>query len=170
MVDVSETQERPLLVGNDAKVDAPYPLKLKGCVMKGFGRGGKELGIPTANLPEDVSEYAGQFIETGILYGWASVDSDTTVHPMVMSFGWNPYYKNEKRSAEVHVLHKFDEDFYGKELRVVVAGYIRPEKNYTSLEALINDINFDIKVARNCLARPAYAALKDDSFLQPESK
>ncbi|KAI9335477.1 riboflavin kinase [Obelidium mucronatum] len=168
MVDVSESQERPLLVGNDSKVEEPYPLRLKGTVIKGFGRGGKELGIPTANLPEDVSQYAGQFIESGILYGWASVNSSKEVFPMVMSFGWNPYYKNEKRSAEVHILHKFEEDFYGKELRVIVAGYIRPEKNYTSLDALINDINFDIKVAYNCLARPAYASLKEDSFLQPE--
>ncbi|KAJ3016663.1 UNVERIFIED_CONTAM: riboflavin kinase [Siphonaria sp. JEL0065] len=165
MADISA--ERPLLVGNDNVVEKPYPLRLKGTVIKGFGRGGKELGIPTANLPEDVSQYAGEFIETGILYGWASVNSSTEVYPMVMSFGWNPYYKNEKRSAEVHILHKFEEDFYGTELRVIVAGYIRPEKNYTSLDALINDINFDIKVAHNCLARPTYAALKDDVFLQP---
>ncbi|KAI8616459.1 hypothetical protein BC830DRAFT_1063410 [Chytriomyces sp. MP71] len=161
------SESRPEEVGNPDGVESPYPVRLKGLVMHGFGRGGKELGIPTANLPEDVSQYAGQFIETGILYGWASVNSNTAVYPMVMSFGWNPYYKNEKRSAEVHILHKFEEDFYSKELRVVVVGYIRPEKNYTSLEALIADINFDIKVANNCLARPAYAALKEDPFLQP---
>ena len=27
---------------------------------------------------------------------------------------WNPYYANEKRSAETHILHKFDSDFYGQ--------------------------------------------------------
>lgn len=36
---------------------------------------------------------------TGVYYGWAQVGNDQTVYPMVMSLGWNPYYKNEKRSA-----------------------------------------------------------------------
>ena len=30
-------------------------------------------------------------------------------------------------------MHKFDADFYGAELRVVVVGYLRPEKNFSSL-------------------------------------
>jgi riboflavin kinase len=37
---------RPLIVGEDVP-GAPYPLLLKGPVVKGFGRGSKELGIPT---------------------------------------------------------------------------------------------------------------------------
>lgn len=36
-------------------------------------------------------------LETGIYYGWASVDNDA-VHKMVISVGWNPYYKNEHKS------------------------------------------------------------------------
>jgi len=38
-------------------------------------------------------------LDTGIYYGWAQIAVDKTVYPMVMSLGWNPYYKNEKRSA-----------------------------------------------------------------------
>ena len=34
---------------------------------------------------------------------------------------------------ETHIIHKFDEDFYGAELSIVVLGYLRPEKNYPSL-------------------------------------
>lgn len=56
-----------------------------------------------------------------------------TVYPMVMSLGWNPFYKNEKKSAEVHIMHNFHRDFYGDDLRVVVLGYIRPELDYTTL-------------------------------------
>lgn len=52
-----------------------------------------------ANLPEEVAEEAGKLIDAGIYYGWASVGFCKDVHPMVMSFGWNPYYKNERRSA-----------------------------------------------------------------------
>lgn len=46
--------------------------------------------------------------KTGIYYGYARVhfgegedvpSEDREVWPMVMSMGWNPYYKNEKLTA-----------------------------------------------------------------------
>lgn len=47
------------------------------------------------------------------------------IWPMVMSIGYNPFYKNEVRSAEVHVLHGFRADFYGCEMRLSLVGFIR---------------------------------------------
>ncbi|KND01450.1 riboflavin kinase [Spizellomyces punctatus DAOM BR117] len=158
------SERRPSIAGEETP-QPPFPVYLKGAVSKGFGRGSRELGIPTANLPEEVADEAGKVIDTGIYYGWASVGSCPEVHPMVMSFGWNPYYKNEKRSAEVHIIHDYPQDFYGEELRIIVTGYIRAEKNYESLDALIDDINTDIRVAKNSLSRPAYQALKSHSFV-----
>lgn len=38
-------------------------------------------------------------LDIGIHYGWASVGDSTEVFGMVMSYGWNPYYKNEKKTA-----------------------------------------------------------------------
>lgn len=38
--------DRPQIVGPDEPA-TPYPLFLRGAVQKGFGRGSKELGIPT---------------------------------------------------------------------------------------------------------------------------
>ncbi len=48
-------------------------------------------------------------VESGVYYGWAGVDIDDTgarkekgeggVWGMVMSIGWNPYYKNKVRSV-----------------------------------------------------------------------
>ena len=43
---MGEEEKRPLMVGSDVPT-APYPLALRGTVVKGFGRGSKELGIPT---------------------------------------------------------------------------------------------------------------------------
>ncbi len=103
---------RPLLAGPDS-LTPPYPVLLKGAVCKGFGRGSKDLGIPTANLPEQVAQDAGDVLDTGIYYGWAAVGQDpakeghVAVHPMVMSYGWNPYYKNEKRSAVEYSLFPY---------------------------------------------------------------
>jgi len=49
-----------------------------------------------ANLPESVINTLPKDLNTGIYYGWASLHG--RVHKMVASIGWNPYYKNEKKS------------------------------------------------------------------------
>lgn len=72
---------------------------------------------------------------------------------MVMSIGYNPFYKNTVRSAEVHVLHKFSQDFYDAHMRLLILGFIREEKDYKSLDALVEDINFDCDVAKKSLDR-----------------
>ena len=75
---------------------------------------------------------------------------------MVMSIGYNPFYKNTVRSAEVHVLHKFDKDFYDAHMRLLILGFVREEKDYKSLDALVKDINFDCEVAKGSLKREAW--------------
>lgn len=54
------------------------------------------------------------------------------VFPMVMSIGWNPFYHNVDRSAEIHIIHKYAQTFHGADVRYVVLGYIRPELDYVS--------------------------------------
>ncbi|KAI9319805.1 hypothetical protein BX666DRAFT_1916479 [Dichotomocladium elegans] len=156
--------DRPLLVGPESP-ESPYPFLVTGTVVSGFGRGSKELGIPTANLSEDALQAMTSEFTSGVYYGWTQIGAkNSEVYPMVMSLGWNPYYKNEKRSGEVHIIHEFPEDFYGVDIRVIVLGYIRPEQNYPSLDALIRDIRTDVEVAKKSLQRPAYLKLKQDSF------
>lgn len=59
----------------------------------------------TANLPDEAIAPLKNTLQTGVHFGYAQVaykGSDTKhdeVLPMVMSIGWNPYYKNEKRTA-----------------------------------------------------------------------
>ncbi|KAF7200378.1 riboflavin kinase [Nothobranchius furzeri] len=139
------------------------PYFCRGQVVRGFGRGSKELGIPTANFPDSVVDSLPADIRTGIYYGWASV-GNSNVYKMVMSIGWNPYYKNTKKSMETHIIHKFKEDFYGNILSVVLVGFIRPERTYNSLEALIAAINNDIEEAKIKLELPEHRKLKDDHF------
>lgn len=88
-----------------------------------------------------------------------------SVYPMVMSIGWNPFYKNTVRSVEVHVMHHFDEQFYDSHMNLLILGFIRPEYDYVSKESLIEDIKTDIDVAGRSLTRPAYAKLAKDPYL-----
>lgn len=65
---------RDPIAGPDT-VEPPFPLKVRGPVIKGFGRGSKELGIPTANIPlSGLSVGGNDNLESGIYYGYASLD------------------------------------------------------------------------------------------------
>lgn len=171
-------------------------------VVKGYGRGSKELGCPTANLEDDVV-HGMTALDDGIYYGFAQLlhpadseqektqtefanrlksNSETSsgnivlleaspinpVYSMVCSLGWNPQYNNKSRTMEVHLLHDFGYDFYGSLIRVAVCGYIRPEKKFDSLQALIETIQEDCAFARAALERPseAWAHVVGDRFFQ----
>lgn len=95
-----------------------------------------------------------------------SGEPSVAVYPMVMSIGWNPYYKNEVRSVEVHVIHKFKHDFYNALMNLSILGFVRQEQSYDGLQALIDDINFDTEVAKKSLEREKYVELKEDPFLR----
>jgi len=179
--------ERPLTAGPVEGPEKPFPLRLSGPVIKGFGRGSKELQIPTANIPIDGLRVGDcETVESGVYYGYAGLDvspttddddkssataaaSTTTanskVFPMVMSIGWNPFYKNSVRSVEVHIIHIFPKDFYGVQMNLVILGFIRPEFDYVSKEALIEDIKMDIKVGVNSLEREEYREYRNDPYL-----
>jgi len=142
-------------------------------VQHGFGRGSKDLGCPTANLPDESITHMASIAKPGVYYGYARVypangeplaAKDLVVLPMVMSLGWNPFYKNERMTAEIHIMHEFESDFYGHKLKTLVLGYIRPEFDYVSREALIDDIETDKRVALTSLARPDYDAYTSDPF------
>ncbi|KAH0628251.1 hypothetical protein JD844_009147, partial [Phrynosoma platyrhinos] len=119
----------------------------------------------SANFSEEVVDSFPSDISTGIYYGWACVGNGD-VHKMVLSIGWNPYYKNVKKSVETHIIHTFNEDFYGEILSIIIVGYIRPEKNFDSLDALIAAIKGDIEEAEKNLELPECQKLKDHNFFQ----
>ncbi|XP_037684777.1 riboflavin kinase-like [Choloepus didactylus] len=141
-----------------------------GQVVRCFGCSSTQLVIPTANFPLQVVDNLAADIYTGIYYGWATFGSED-VHKMVVSMGWNPYYKNMKKSMETHIMHTFKEDFYGEMLNVAFVGYLRPEKNFDSLESLISAIQDDIEEAKKQLEWPEHLKLKEDNFFHvPKSK
>ncbi|KAL8804936.1 MAG: hypothetical protein Q9182_002246 [Xanthomendoza sp. 2 TL-2023] len=159
---------------------SPFPIPLSGPIVKGFGRGSRELGIPTANIPlAGLSVGGHEEVESGVYFGWAGVNVDDEgrrseggvkgkqegVWPMVMSIGWNPFYQNSVRSVEVHIMHRFRQDFYGARINLMILGFIRPEFDYVDKESLVEDIRTDIEVAQRSLARDAYLSWKDDPYL-----
>lgn len=141
------------------------PWYIGGPVIKGFGRGSKVLGIPTANL--STKDHSSLLSEqpSGVYFGWAGL-STRGVYKMVMSIGWNPYFNNAEKTIEPWLLHEFNEDFYGEELRLVIVGYIRPEANFPTLESLIEKIKEDRRIAETALELPNYSKFQDDPYIK----
>jgi len=73
------------------------PFFVKGKVVKGFGRGSKSLGTPTANFEQTIVDHLPDKLLKGIYFGWAQVD-DGPVLPSVTSIGWNPVFQNQLKS------------------------------------------------------------------------
>ncbi|CAN1854395.1 Bifunctional riboflavin kinase/FMN phosphatase [Linum perenne] len=139
------------------------PWHIGGPVIKGYGRGSKVLGIPTG-----YSDLLAQH-PSGVYFGWAGL-STRGVYKMAMSIGWNPYFNNTEKTIEPWLLHEFDEDFYGEDLRLVIVGYIRPEANFETLESLIEKIHEDGRIAEKALdLLPLYSEYKHDPYLRRSS-
>ncbi|CAJ0826363.1 19272_t:CDS:2 [Entrophospora sp. SA101] len=103
---MSNNNTRPLIVGQEVPV-TPYPVKMKGEVIKGFGRGSKELGIPKANLPEALFEEICKCMEPGIYYGWAQNHNELQrLHQPSFSFNVNTFKASSSTTAERNVTSK----------------------------------------------------------------
>ena len=145
---------------------ADLPLRLTSTIIRGFGRGSRDLGIPTANLDKSLLEgCVFEALSTGIYYGFAGLvgvdgKADAEVYPAAISVGFNPTYNNTEKTIEPHFICPPSSpyrkasicsetqmpDFYGRKCRLAIVGYIRPEMPYAGVEPLIAAIKEDIKV------------------------
>ena len=108
------------------------PIRIISKVVRGYGRGSKDLGIPTANVSREkdvLSCSCGDFdhLPTGIYWGFARIGETTTsgnagggssgdgaknvensvigkVHIAAISIGYNPTYNNEEKTVEPHLI------------------------------------------------------------------
>ncbi|KAG7101132.1 Riboflavin kinase like protein [Verticillium longisporum] len=60
MTDTGVTEGRPRIVGPDGGPEAPYPLKMEGKVISGFGRGSKEVAAQRDRQRQSSYEWARQ--------------------------------------------------------------------------------------------------------------
>jgi riboflavin kinase / FMN adenylyltransferase len=108
---------------------------------------GKKIGFPTANL----SAHNEQFPPNGVYLAEAKLD--TVIYPGVVNLGYRPTISTGKshRTLEIHLLD-FDRDIYGEDLEVRFIRYLRPEKKFENIDALVRQIEADVKQARELCA------------------
>jgi len=144
-------------------VVSKLPIRMISTVVRGYGRGSSELGIPTANLDQSEGQYRSTHpfddVPTGIYWGFARIgEDDPTTYTTACSIGYNPTYGNEKKTIEPHLIAPESDpnrrasscgesvlgDFYNQPIRLSVVGYLRPELPFEGLEKLIEAIKDDI--------------------------
>lgn len=117
---------------------------LTGPVVSGEGRGGK-LGIPTANLaPPQGMAVPGD----GIYAGYAHLDDH--VMKAAVSIGTNPTFDGHDRTIEALILD-FDDNLYGKTLRLEFIQRLRDQVKFDTVEALLEQIDRDVAGTREIL-------------------
>jgi riboflavin kinase/FMN adenylyltransferase len=152
---VSSTRIRRLLAEGDV-AGASRLLgrhhQVRGQVVHGDGRGGPELGYPTANLdvPADVA-LPGEGI-----YACRYRRPDGSVYGSAASVGYRPTFRAREGTPllEAYLLD-FEGDLYGEEARVSFVDRLRNEERFASVEDLIAQMGADVTAARTVLENNA---------------
>jgi riboflavin kinase/FMN adenylyltransferase len=145
---VSSGRIREALVGGDIGMATRLLTRdyaIEGVVQRGDARG-RELGYPTANL--SLGDY--QRPKYGI-YAVRVTLEDGSEHPGVASLGVRPTFEPAEELLEAH-LFGFDGDLYGRRIEVALHAFIREERKFESVEALMAEMRTDEAAARKLLA------------------
>lgn len=128
---------------NEANTMLGYQFMIISQVLEGDKRG-RQLGFPTANLklPEPMVVPL-----KGVYCGSAEYQGSN--YKAVMNIGTRPSFSNSNEVIiEAHILD-FDQNIYGKKLKLRLSQRLRDEKKFNSPNELIKQIKKDIAICTN---------------------
>ena len=141
-ITISSTKIREALLSGDidtANECLGYDYFLEGTVVKG-NQIGRTIGFPTANIKvEDNHKLIPGY---GIYAIEATLPGDAQKIQGMMSIGIRPTITDNRLTIEAN-LFDFNEDLYGRQIRVSLKTYLRPELKFDSLDALTQKIRED---------------------------
>lgn len=147
---VSSTAIRRALAGGDVAAATDMlgrPFEARGAVVAGDQRG-RLLGFPTANVevPNQICLPA-----DGVYAGWYE-RPDGIAHPCAINLGRRPtFYEHADHSLlEAHLID-FDGDLYGERARVRFSDFLRSERKFEGVDALVEQLKRDVDHARSLL-------------------
>ena len=156
-------------------------IRLRGPVDTGYGRGGKKLGFPTANLPSSLFADALQDVSTGVYMGWAMIegkpssnddtddgnDGRNVPHKAAVNVGYSPTFEgqeNKEKIVEAHlILEEPMTDFYQETMRLSLVGFLRPEQKFDSFPQLVQAITNDVANSKKDLDTEPYQSFCAES-------
>ncbi|MGU9279656.1 bifunctional riboflavin kinase/FAD synthetase [Clostridium perfringens] len=102
---------------------------------------GRTINFPTANLKNN-----DEIILPKIGVYYTNVEVNGEIYKGITSVGNNPTVNGKNTTVETHILN-FDEDIYGKHIKLYFISKIRNEKKFNSLEELKEQLIKDKKFA-----------------------
>ena len=153
---VSSTRVRELISSGameEAKLLLGRPFFLTGTVIPGKGIGRSLLGFPTANINpnEQLIPQRGVYV--------VRVESPQGLFFGVTNVGFNPTFAEGKIISIETFLFDFNNDLYGKNIKVFFLKRLRGEKTFSGPEALKIQINKDIEQAKLWLSKEKLAKI-----------
>ena len=147
--DINSTRIRVLLHDGEVREAARLlgrPYSLRGVVIEGEKRG-RTLGFPTANvLPDAVALVPGR----GVYAGHARVGEER--YGACTNVGVAPTFERRESRVEVYLLD-YEGDLYGEVIDVTFEGRLRPEKQFSGVYELKEQIARDVAEARRVVER-----------------
>ena len=145
---ISSTKIRELITDGDlpqAQKMLGRHYQIRGTVAGGRDRGGRLLGFPTANinLHDELCPKMGVYAVT--------VECRGQHYKGVANIGYSPTFDDHQFTVEVHILD-FAENIYGEKIRVNFIWRIRDEVKFSSITELSEQIEKDIRKARELLS------------------
>ncbi|MFJ6186390.1 bifunctional riboflavin kinase/FAD synthetase [Streptomyces sp. NPDC092295] len=141
----SSTLTRRLVAEGDVAGAAEIlgrPHRVEGVVVRGAQRG-RELGFPTANV-ETLPHTA--IPADGVYAGWLTADGERM--PAAISVGTNPQFEGTERTVEAYAIDRVGLDLYGLHVTVDFLSYVRGQRKFESIEALLEAMGEDVKRSR----------------------
>ena len=136
---ISSTNVRKLLSEGNMEQVAELlgrPYEIMGVIIHGEKRG-RELGVRTLNIGLNGLHLPAFGVYAVVLW----VDDES--HQAIANLGVRPTFGNNTPILEVHNFTPLD-NLYGCKVRVQLLHYVRPEMQFSSANALQNQINDDI--------------------------
>ena len=147
---VSSTAIRRALAGGNVEMAATMltrPFEARGKVVQGDQRG-RLLGFPTANVevPNRVCLPA-----DGVYAGWYE-RPDGATYPCAINLGRRPtFYEHADSSLlEAHLIG-FDGDLYGEAAKIRFTNFLRSERKFDGIDALVAQLDADVDHASQLL-------------------
>ena len=147
---ISSTAIRRALAGGQVELASEmlgHAFEVRGSVVQGDQRG-RLLGFPTANV-----EVSNQIcVPADGVYAGFYERPDGSSHPCAINLGRRPtFYEHADHSLlEAHLLD-FSDDLYGEKARVRFTHFLRSERKFDGIDALVVQLKQDIEHARAAL-------------------
>jgi riboflavin kinase/FMN adenylyltransferase len=146
---INSTRIRALLHDGEAHAAARLlgrPYSLRGVVIEGDKRG-RALGFPTVNiLPDTVALVPGR----GVYAGHVRVGEER--YGACTNVGVAPTFERRESRVEAYLLD-YEGDLYGEVVDVIFEEHLRPEKRFSGVDELKEQIARDVAEARRVLGR-----------------